>query len=106
MAKVGQLGVEEPALRRLELQTKVSQPLQDSFQPLEYLIEGRAKHDDVVKVHQADPQVEASQTSLHQSPNVAGALVRPKGIRLNSKRPKGVVIAVFGLSRSLTPTCR
>ena len=37
---------------------------------------------------------------------MAGALDRPKGIRLNSNRPIGVVNAVFDLSDSSISTCQ
>ena len=37
--------------------------------------------------------------------NVAGALVKPKPMTVNSLCPKGVLMAVFGISRSSTRTC-
>ena len=80
------------ALEWVHKNTIVAESLKNSSQMLLVLLSTRAGNKQVINMHSKN------RTWLMNIWNVCAAFRRPKGIRINSKRLNGVVMAVFGIS--------
>ena len=92
----------ELTLCRIDNQPMLAEPCEKGPEVGQVFLFHGARDEDVIEVDEEEGQVLEHECMRRWK--VCAAFLRPKGIRINSKRPKGVTTAVLGMSTGCTGT--